>query len=110
MSAVTGQRKIQLHKMKLEYRDTKDMKLYNEGKFYELSLAAKWCPSLDSSYDKTLLMCESIGTKLFPREDYIEYHDLEDVHYAYRVRDRLRCIYARINGKIFLINTSLLWR
>ncbi|XP_059317566.1 uncharacterized protein LOC132068104 [Lycium ferocissimum] len=67
-----------------------DMKLYNEGKYYELSLAAKWCPSLDSSYDKSLLMCESIGRKLFPREDYIEYQDLEDAHYAYRVRDRLR--------------------
>ncbi|KAG5574831.1 hypothetical protein H5410_054965 [Solanum commersonii] len=34
----------------------KDVELYNEGKFYELSLAAKWCPSLDSSYDKSLLM------------------------------------------------------
>ncbi|WMV53515.1 hypothetical protein MTR67_046900 [Solanum verrucosum] len=65
----------------------KDMELYNEGKFYELSLAAKWCLSLDSSYDKSLLMCESVGRKLFP---YDEYMDLEDVHYAYRVRNRLR--------------------
>ncbi|KAH0711544.1 hypothetical protein KY285_007064 [Solanum tuberosum] len=65
----------------------KDMELYNEGKFYELSLAAKWCPSLDSSYDKSLLMCESVGRKLFP---YDEYMDLEDAHYAYRVRIRLR--------------------
>nr|XP_016510004.1 PREDICTED: uncharacterized protein LOC107827389 [Nicotiana tabacum] len=66
------------------------MKLYNEGKLYELSLAAKWCPSLDSSYDKSLLMCGSVGRKLFPRDDYIEYQDLEDAHYAYRVRDRSR--------------------
>ncbi|XP_060186472.1 uncharacterized protein LOC132615896 [Lycium barbarum] len=67
-----------------------DMELYNEGKFYELSLAAKWCPSLDSSYDKSLLMCESVGRKLFPRNDD-DYIDLEDdAHYAYRVRNRLR--------------------
>lgn len=63
------------------------MELYNEGKFYELSLAAKWCPSLDSSYDKSLLMCESVGRKLFPHDEYM---DLEDTHYAYRVRNRLR--------------------
>ncbi|KAK4707946.1 hypothetical protein R3W88_028871 [Solanum pinnatisectum] len=47
----------------------KDMELYNEGKFYELSLAA------------------NVGRKLFP---YDEYNDLEDAHYAYRVRNRLR--------------------
>ncbi|KAM3326742.1 hypothetical protein P3S67_001868 [Capsicum chacoense] len=67
-----------------------DMKLYNEGKFYDISLAAKWCPSLDSSYDKSLLMCESVARKVFPREEYVEYEDFEDAHYAYRVRDRLR--------------------
>ncbi|KAG5588151.1 hypothetical protein H5410_048585 [Solanum commersonii] len=64
-----------------------DMALYNEGKIYDLSLAAKWCPSLDSCYDKSLLMCESITRKLFP---CVEYEDLEDAHYVYRVRDRLR--------------------
>ncbi|KAH0738954.1 hypothetical protein KY290_037659 [Solanum tuberosum] len=67
-----------------------DMALYNEGKIYDLSLAAKWCPSLDSCYDKSLLMRESIARKLFPCEEYVEYEDLEDAHYAYRVRDRLR--------------------
>ncbi|PHT31402.1 hypothetical protein CQW23_27739 [Capsicum baccatum] len=35
-----------------------DMELYNEGKFHELSLAAKWCPSLDSSYDRNSLRKE----------------------------------------------------
>lgn len=66
------------------------MKLYNEGKFYELNLAAKWFPSLDLSYDKSLLMCESIARKLFPCEEYVEYQDVEDAHYAYCVRYRLR--------------------
>ncbi|KAH7857393.1 hypothetical protein Vadar_012165 [Vaccinium darrowii] len=67
-----------------------DMEFYNAGELYKISLAAKWCPSLDSSYDKVTLMCESIARKVFPREVYIEYQDVEETHYAYRVRDRLR--------------------
>ncbi|KAM7488260.1 hypothetical protein LguiB_025744 [Lonicera macranthoides] len=67
-----------------------DIKLYHEGEVYKISLASKWCPSLDSSYDKAILMCESIARKVFPKDDYIEYQDIEDAHYAYRVRDRLR--------------------
>ncbi|KAI8566425.1 hypothetical protein RHMOL_Rhmol02G0039600 [Rhododendron molle] len=67
-----------------------DMEFYNAGDLYKISLAAKWCPSLDSSYDKATLMCESVARKLFPREEYIEYRDIEETHYAYRVRDRLR--------------------
>ncbi|KAM7279437.1 hypothetical protein ACFE04_006571 [Oxalis oulophora] len=56
----------------------------------KLSLAAKWCPSLDSSYDRALLICESIARKVFPQAAYPEYESIEDSHYAYRVRDRLR--------------------
>ncbi|KAL9237188.1 hypothetical protein vseg_011770 [Gypsophila vaccaria] len=56
----------------------------------EVSLAAKWCPSLDSSYDESLLICEAIAKKVFPRDEYVEYEGIEEVHYAYRVRTRLR--------------------
>ncbi|KAM5571117.1 hypothetical protein ABKV19_011637 [Rosa sericea] len=56
----------------------------------KISLAAKWCPSLDSSFDKATLLCESIARKVFPREWYPEYQGLEEAHYAYTVRDRLR--------------------
>lgn len=56
----------------------------------DISLAAKWCPSLDSSFDKRTLLCESIARKVFPRESCPEYEGIEDAHYAYRVRDRLR--------------------
>ncbi|XP_031489744.1 uncharacterized protein LOC116257269 [Nymphaea colorata] len=55
-----------------------------------LSLAAKWCPSLNSSYDRSLLLCEAVGKRLFPRESHPEYADVEERHYSYRVRDRLR--------------------
>ncbi|KAL0344940.1 UNVERIFIED_CONTAM: hypothetical protein Sradi_4325300 [Sesamum radiatum] len=67
-----------------------DLKLLNSGDVYKISLAAKWCPSLDSSFDKMTLLCETIARKMFPREEYPEYEGIEDAHYAYRVRDRLR--------------------
>ncbi|CAN6703491.1 unnamed protein product [Malus baccata var. baccata] len=54
------------------------------------TLAAKWCPSLNSHYDCTTLLCESIAMKVFPKELYAEYQTIDDEHYAYRVRDRLR--------------------
>ncbi|KAK7818303.1 hypothetical protein CFP56_041512 [Quercus suber] len=38
-----------------------DMQALNEGKHRDISLAAKWCPTIDSAYDKSLLICESIA-------------------------------------------------
>ncbi|KAG8373926.1 hypothetical protein BUALT_Bualt11G0076000 [Buddleja alternifolia] len=67
-----------------------DMEHLASGKIFKISLAAKWCPSLDSSFDKTTLLCETTARKVFPREEYIEYEGIEEAHYAYRVRDRLR--------------------
>ncbi|XP_074303742.1 uncharacterized protein LOC141638225 [Silene latifolia] len=67
-----------------------DMEQLTSGKCNKLSLAAKWCPSLDSSFDRCTLMCESIARNLFPRDKYPEYQGIEDSHYAYRIRDRLR--------------------
>ncbi|XP_058200581.1 uncharacterized protein LOC131315504 [Rhododendron vialii] len=67
-----------------------DMESYNAGELCKISLAAKWCPSLDSSYDRATLMCERVARKVFPREEYIEYQDIEEAHYAYKVRNRLR--------------------
>ncbi|EOY06228.1 hypothetical protein QUC31_016386 [Theobroma cacao] len=67
-----------------------DIKNLNDEKLLKLSLAAKWCPSIDSSYDKATLICEGIARRVFPRESEKEYKGLEEGHYAYRVRDRLR--------------------
>ncbi|TMW82419.1 hypothetical protein EJD97_005997 [Solanum chilense] len=67
-----------------------DLEKLNSGMNNEISLAAKWCPTVDSSYDKATLMCESIAKKVFPRESYSEYDGVEEGHYAYRVRNRLR--------------------
>ncbi|TQD98236.1 hypothetical protein C1H46_016190 [Malus baccata] len=39
---------------------------------------------------RATLICENIAKRMFPRDDYEEYIDLEEAHYAYRVRDRLR--------------------
>ncbi|XP_058200584.1 uncharacterized protein LOC131315507 [Rhododendron vialii] len=67
-----------------------DMESYRAGELCKIGLAAKWCPNLDSSFDQATLICESVARKVFPREEYIEYQDIEEAHYAYRVRDRLR--------------------
>ncbi|KAL3623514.1 hypothetical protein CASFOL_032330 [Castilleja foliolosa] len=70
-----------------------DMETLNKGDsedLFKISLAAKWCPSLDSSYDTFTLLCETIAKRVFPRDEYPEYDGVEEAHYAYRVRDRLR--------------------
>uniref|UniRef100_A0A0A0L2K6 Uncharacterized protein n=1 Tax=Cucumis sativus TaxID=3659 RepID=A0A0A0L2K6_CUCSA len=67
-----------------------DLQFMNSGDFTKISLAAKWCPSIDSSFDRSTLLCESIARKIFPRELNPEYKEIEEAHYAYRVRDRLR--------------------
>ncbi|TVU08369.1 hypothetical protein EJB05_41772, partial [Eragrostis curvula] len=68
-----------------------DMKKLAEGKVNNLSLAAKWCPSLNSCYDRSTLLCEAIARRLFPKGSAPDLpQDLEDEYYAYRVRERLR--------------------
>ncbi|XWS39114.1 hypothetical protein CRYUN_Cryun18bG0022400 [Craigia yunnanensis] len=67
-----------------------DIKNLNGGKLFDISLGSKWCPSIDSSYDKATLICEGIARRVFPRESEKEYEGLEEEHYVYRVRDRLR--------------------
>ncbi|KAM0874223.1 hypothetical protein ACQ4PT_037541 [Festuca glaucescens] len=68
-----------------------DMRKLAAGNVRELSLAAKWCPSLGSSYDHSTLLCEAVARRLFPRGSSAELpDDLSDEHYAYRARERLR--------------------
>lgn len=65
----------------------RDREFLDSGSVNKISLAAKWCPSVDSSFDRSTLLCESVAKRLFPKE---EYEGVEEAHYAYRVRDRLR--------------------
>ncbi|KAI3876337.1 hypothetical protein MKX03_032935 [Papaver bracteatum] len=67
-----------------------DVELLNAGQLKKISWAAKWCPSLGSSFDKSTLLCESIARRIFVRDSYPEYAHLEEAHYACRIRDRLR--------------------
>ncbi|KAM1398269.1 hypothetical protein ACFX2I_015736 [Malus domestica] len=67
-----------------------DLENFKSNEYKKITLAAKWCPSLDSSFDRSTLLCEAIARKVFPRESYLEYEGVEEAHYAYRVRDRLR--------------------
>lgn len=54
-----------------------DIENLNSGKLNKISLAAKWCPTIDSSYDKSTLICESIAKKLFPRNSDPQFEGLE---------------------------------
>ena len=38
---------------------SKDLEALKLGKLRSISLAAKWCPSIDSSYDRSTLLCEN---------------------------------------------------
>ncbi|CAN6199591.1 unnamed protein product [Urochloa humidicola] len=67
-----------------------DVEHLRAGDTSKIGLAAKWCPSLRSSYDRATLLCEAIARRIFPRESSQEYLNIADQHYAYRVRDRLR--------------------
>ncbi|XP_072983588.1 uncharacterized protein [Typha latifolia] len=69
---------------------TSDLKQLRAGHTNKIGLAAKWCPSLDSSFDRHTLLCEAIARRVFPRETDPDYADIAEEHYAYRVRDRLR--------------------
>ena len=67
-----------------------DLQKLADGKLSDISLAAKWCPSLDSCYDRSTLLCEAIARRLFPKGSAPDLpDDLEDAYYAYRVRERL---------------------
>ncbi|KAL2944832.1 hypothetical protein RDABS01_033179 [Bienertia sinuspersici] len=61
-----------------------DIESYTSSNYDKISLAAKWCPSLDSSFDRATLLCEAIARRLYPREEYSEYSGIEEAHYAYR--------------------------
>jgi hypothetical protein len=67
-----------------------DLEYLISGKLTKISLASKWCPSLDSSYDRSTLLCESVARKLFPCDSCPEYRELDESHYVYRVRNRLQ--------------------
>ncbi|KAL6606973.1 hypothetical protein ACP70R_042626 [Stipagrostis hirtigluma subsp. patula] len=60
------------------------------GNRRKIGLAAKWCPTPGSSFDKTTLLCEAIARRVFPRDSSPDYADLSEEHYAYRVLHRLR--------------------
>ena len=64
-----------------------DLAFLGCGEDRKISLAGKWCPTIDSSYNNSLLICEGIARRVSLRE---EYEGIEEAHYVYRVRDRLR--------------------
>ncbi|XP_025811439.1 uncharacterized protein LOC112889163 [Panicum hallii] len=60
------------------------------GKKRKIGLAAKWCPTPGSSFDRSTLLCEAIARRLFPRDSNPNYAGLSEEHYSYQVLHRLR--------------------
>ncbi|KAI3504139.1 hypothetical protein L1887_32684 [Cichorium endivia] len=67
-----------------------DIQSLNSGDCTKISLAAKWCPNVDSSYDKATLICESIARTIYPRNSDPEFEKLDDANYAFKIKNRLR--------------------
>ncbi|KAI3837523.1 hypothetical protein MKX03_032247 [Papaver bracteatum] len=67
-----------------------DLQNLDSGNIHNISFASKWCPSLDLSYDQSTLLCESIARRIFPRELFLEYENIDEAHYIFRIHDRLR--------------------
>lgn len=61
-----------------------------ESERKRLTLAAKWCPSPDASYDLTTCLCEGIAKRMFPAEALSNGDGIDDAQHAYRARDALR--------------------
>ncbi|RLN25151.1 hypothetical protein C2845_PM07G29030 [Panicum miliaceum] len=66
-------------------KDIKQVELNTQGSIV-LSLAAKWCSSPYSPFDKTTLLYEDIACRFFPRDS----DSNSDNDYVDRVREQLR--------------------
>ncbi|PWA43913.1 hypothetical protein CTI12_AA531340 [Artemisia annua] len=67
-----------------------DIDMLKSGESRKISLAAKWCPSVDSSYDKALLICELIARILYPWDSDSEFEALDEFSYIVRIKNKLR--------------------
>uniref|UniRef100_A0A0D9XFA0 VWFA domain-containing protein n=1 Tax=Leersia perrieri TaxID=77586 RepID=A0A0D9XFA0_9ORYZ len=70
------------------------------GKTRKIGLAAKWCPTPGSSFDKSTLLCEAIARRLFPRASSPDLADLSDEHYASAAR-RYKALFTKHDEERF---------
>nr|CAB3471032.1 unnamed protein product [Digitaria exilis] len=67
-----------------------DLQKLADGKLSEISLAGKWCPSLNCRYDRSTLMCEAIARRLFPKGSAPDLAaDMAEEHYHDQERFKL---------------------
>ncbi|OEL21174.1 hypothetical protein BAE44_0017807 [Dichanthelium oligosanthes] len=69
-----------------------DLEKKANGEEHEIGLAAKWCPSVDSSFNRATLLCEAIARRLFPGDSNAAGGDPQhqERYYVYRVLGHLR--------------------
>ncbi|KAM0863644.1 hypothetical protein ACQ4PT_044459 [Festuca glaucescens] len=69
-----------------------DLAHVKDGQPWKIGLAAKWCPSVGSSFDQTLLICEAIARHIFPKDKFEKLRapmPITDEQYTYHA---LRCL------------------
>ncbi|RWR78946.1 Thioredoxin-like protein [Cinnamomum micranthum f. kanehirae] len=82
-----------------------DIWLLDSGEFRKISgRAAAWypCPDLHSLLDYSTLLSESVAKRVFPRESDPSYAEMEEAHYSYIVRERLRKLLPLLRHRGFL--------
>ncbi|RZC49940.1 hypothetical protein C5167_018370 [Papaver somniferum] len=67
-----------------------DLQFLESGELDKISSASKWCPSLRSSFEHSILFTESTARKVYPHNSCPEYEGVEEARYAKRIRHRLR--------------------
>ncbi|TVU08375.1 hypothetical protein EJB05_41778, partial [Eragrostis curvula] len=80
-----------------------DKKKLADGKIEELSLAGKWCPSLNCRHDRSTLLCEAIARRLFPKGSAPELPvDMPEEYYVFQARNCLRKMLAHLRRALEL--------
>lgn len=52
----------------------------NSGEIRKISLSAKCCPSVGSSFGRSTIMCQGIAKLTFPRYSFPEHEGIEEAH------------------------------
>ncbi|KAJ7975352.1 Plant/T31B5-30 protein [Quillaja saponaria] len=55
-----------------------DINFLKSGETEKISLASKWCPSVNKLFDRRTLICEKVARRLFPRDSDTQYKDMEE--------------------------------
>ena len=74
-----------------------DLQSFNSGNMKNIGLSAKWCPSIDSSFDRSTLLCETITRKLFPKDSLFDRSTIPFFHFLLYHTISCSCVEATMS-------------